>query len=318
MSEEEKNIVTYELEGEIALVGLNRPDKRNCFNPDVMKALRAAIERAGEEAKCGIIFGHGDNFCAGLDLRWAAESWKTGRSERLPFQFNRNSYFEVMARGNIPFIAALHGATLGGGLETAAAAHIRVADETTFFGLPEGTRGIFIGGGGSVRVARLIGFARMQDMMLTGRVLKADEAERYGIVQYIVPKGQQLAKAKELALKICKNAPLSNFAITNSLPRLQDMNYDDGLTSSAWSPNTPAARSRSSGCTSSSTRPHRGCGQTNDTNADGVHGHSGARAKLAKPESILRSSDYGFRVRADARPGMTNERDEKGVKYGFA
>jgi (methylthio)acryloyl-CoA hydratase len=134
-----------------------------------------------------------------------------------------------MARGNIPFIAALHGATLGGGLETAAAAHIRVADETTFFGLPEGTRGIFIGGGGSVRVARLIGFARMQDMMLTGRVLKADEAERYGIVQYIVPKGQQMAKAKELALKICKNAPLSNFAITNSLPRLQDMSYDDGL-----------------------------------------------------------------------------------------
>ncbi len=95
-------MVTYELEGEIALVGLNRPDKRNCFNPDVMKALREAIERAGEEAKCGIIFGHGDNFCAGLDLRWAAESWKTGRSERLPFQFNRNTYFEVMARGNIP------------------------------------------------------------------------------------------------------------------------------------------------------------------------------------------------------------------------
>jgi len=175
----EENIVTYELDNEIALVGLNRPDKRNCFNPDVMQALRAAIERAGEEAKCGIIFGHGDNFCAGLDLRWAAESWKTGQSERLPFRFNRSSYFEVMARGNIPFIAALHGATLGGGLETAAAAHIRVADETTFFALPEGTRGIFIGGGGSVRVARLIGFARMQDMMLTGRMLKADDAERY-------------------------------------------------------------------------------------------------------------------------------------------
>jgi enoyl-CoA hydratase/carnithine racemase len=214
MSEEQT--VTYELEGEIALVGLNRPDKRNCFNPTVMRQLREAIDRAGEEAKCGIIFGHGDNFCA-------------GRSERLPFPFNRNTFFEAMARGNIPFIAALHGATLGGGLETAAAAHIRVADETTFFALPEGTRGIFIGGGGSVRVARLLGFARMQDMMLTGRVLKPDEAERYGIVQYVVPKGQSMAKAKELAAKICKNAPLSNFAITNSLPRLQDMSYDDGL-----------------------------------------------------------------------------------------
>ena len=98
----EENIVTYELENEIALVGLNRPDKRNCFNPDVMQALRAAIERAGEEAKCGIIFGHGDNFCAGLDLRWAAESWKAGQSERLPFRFNRDSYFEVMARRQHP------------------------------------------------------------------------------------------------------------------------------------------------------------------------------------------------------------------------
>jgi enoyl-CoA hydratase/carnithine racemase len=225
----EEHTVTYELDGEIALVGLNRPDKRNCFNPTVMKQLREAIERAGEEAKCGIIFGHGDNFCAGLDLRWAAQNWKTGRSQRLPFPFPRKTYFEEMARGNIPFIAALHGATLGGGLETAAAAHIRVADETTYFGLPEGTRGIFIGGGGSVRVARLIGFGRMQDMMLTGRVLKCDEAERYGIVQYLVPKGQHVARARELALKICKNAPLSNFAITNSLPRLQDMGYDDGL-----------------------------------------------------------------------------------------
>src|SRR5436305_4294909 len=224
----EQHTVTYELDGEVALVGLDRPDKRNCFNPTVMKQLREAIERAGEEAKCGIIFGHGENFCAGLDLRWAAENWKDGQSRRLPFAFNRQTYFEEMERGNIPFIAALHGATLGGGLETAAAAHIRVADETTYFGLPEGTRGIFIGGGGSVRVARLVGFARMQDMMLTGRVLKVDEAERYGIVQYIVPKGQQLAKARELALKICKNAPLSNFAITNSLPRLQDMGYDDG------------------------------------------------------------------------------------------
>ena len=225
----EGNLVTYELQGEIALVGFNRPDKRNCFNPAVSKQLLDAVVRAGEEAKCGIIFGHGDNFCAGLDLAWAAENWREGRSQRLPFQFNRNSFQEAMARGNIPFIAALHGATLGGGLETAACAHIRVADETTFFGLPEGTRGIFIGGGGSVRVARLLGFARMQDMMLTGRTLSPAESERYGIVQYVVPKGQALAKAKELAAKICKNAPLSNFAITNSLPRLQDMSYDDGL-----------------------------------------------------------------------------------------
>lgn len=224
-----ENVVTYALEGEVALIGLNRPDKRNALSPELMEQLREAALRAGDEAKCGIVFGHGENFCAGLDLAWAAANWKDGRAPRLPFQFNRNSYQEVIARANIPFIAALHGATLGGGLETAACAHIRVADETTFFGLPEGTRGIYIGGGGSVRVARLLGVARMQDMMLTGRALRPEEAERYGIVQYLVPKGESLAKARDLAAKICKNAPLSNFAITNSLPRLQDMSYDDGL-----------------------------------------------------------------------------------------
>ena len=191
--------------------------------------MREAIERAGEEAKCGIIFGHGDNFCAGLDLRWAAESWKTGRSERLPFQFNRNTYFEAMARGNIPVHRGAARRDAGRRARDGRGRAYPRRRRNHVLRLPEGTRGIFIGGGGSVRVARLLGFARMQDMMLTGRVLKPDEAERYGIVQYVVPKGQAMAKAKELAAKICKNAPLSNFAITNSLPRIQDMSYDDGL-----------------------------------------------------------------------------------------
>ncbi len=150
----EEKVVTYELEDEIALIGINRPEKRNALSPQVMDSLLEAVVRAGEEAKCGVIFGHGEHFCAGLDLAWAAERIQESASHRLPFPFNRNTYFEAMARGNIPFIAALQGATLGGGLETAAAAHIRVADETAFFALPEGTRGIFIGGGGAVRVAR--------------------------------------------------------------------------------------------------------------------------------------------------------------------
>ena len=225
----EEKVVTYELEDEIALVGINRPAKRNALSPEVHELLLEAVTRAGREAKCGVIFGHGDHFCAGLDLAWATESWQGGSSKRLPYPNNRNTFFESIARGDIPFIAAVQGAALGGGLEVAAAAHIRVADETAFFALPEGTRGIFIGGGGSVRIARLLGTSRMQDMMLTGRVLDPDQAERSGLVQYVVPKGQAKAKAKELAAKICKNTPLANFAITNSLPRLQDMSYDDGL-----------------------------------------------------------------------------------------
>jgi enoyl-CoA hydratase/carnithine racemase len=226
----DENVVTYERDGDLALIGLNRPDKRNAMSPELREQLLAAVLRAGDEAKCAILFGHGSNFCAGLDLARASQTWNAaGGMQRLPFRYNRETEMEAIARGRIPVVAALHGATLGGGFEMAAAAHIRVADETTFFGLPEGARGIFVGGGGSVRIARLIGFARMQDMMLTGRVLKPDEAERYGAVHYVVPKGEALAKARELAAAICKNAPLTNFAVTNSLPRLQDLSYDDGI-----------------------------------------------------------------------------------------
>jgi enoyl-CoA hydratase/carnithine racemase len=137
--------------------------------------------------------------------------------------------FDLIAHGTIPVVAALNGAVVGGGFELAAATHIRVAEETAFFALPEGSRGIFVGGGGSVRIARLIGAARMGDMMLTGRVLKAAEMERWGGVSYVVPEGEALSKAVELATATAKNAEMSNYAILNALPRIQDMSSEDGL-----------------------------------------------------------------------------------------
>ena len=222
-----EQVTTYELDGEVALIGLNRPAKRNCFNDELHKQLHAAVMRAGEEAKCGVLFGHGESFCAGLDLAWAAAMWESGEEHKLPFPHNPDT--ELIARGRIPFVSALHGATIGGGFEAAAATHIRVADETAFFALPEGQRGFFVGGAGSVRISRLIGTAIMTDLMLTGRVLNAEEAQRFNAVQYVVPKGQALDKAIELARRICTNAPLSNFAITNALPRIRDMSYDDGI-----------------------------------------------------------------------------------------
>ena len=134
-----------------------------------------------------------------------------------------------MRAAQIPFVAALHGAVVGGGLELAAAAHIRVADRTAFFGLPEGQRGIFVGGGGSVRVQRIVGYSVMADMMLTGRLLSVDEAEQLNVVRYVVDEGQALTKAKELAARIAQNTPLTNWQITNVLPRINDLSHDDGL-----------------------------------------------------------------------------------------
>ncbi len=104
-----------------------------------------------------------------------------------------------------------------------------MADETAFFALPEGQRGIYIGGGGSVRIARLLGVGRMTDLMLTGRVLTSAEGERFGIVQYAVPKGKHLERAKSLAARVAENAPMTNWAIIAGLPRIQDFGHEDGL-----------------------------------------------------------------------------------------
>jgi enoyl-CoA hydratase/carnithine racemase len=104
-----------------------------------------------------------------------------------------------------------------------------VAESSAFYGLPEGTRGIFVGGGGSVRISRLIGVSRMTDMMLTGRVFDAQEGQSFGISNYLVGEGEGVAKALALAQKIAGNAPLSNYAITQALPRIADLPAADGL-----------------------------------------------------------------------------------------
>jgi (methylthio)acryloyl-CoA hydratase len=220
--------VTYELEGQVALVGLNRASKRNALNDDMVKQLRAAVFRAGEEARCGVIHAFGDNFSAGLDLA-EAMTWMDPAAKKKRPRGRWHRSFDLIARGPIPWVAALKGACIGGGLELASACHIRVADDSTFFALPEGQRGIFVGGGGSVRISRLLGYARMADLMLTGRVLTAQEGERNNLAQYVVPKGESLARAKSLAARIAENAAHSNWAITNCLPRIMDFSHEDGL-----------------------------------------------------------------------------------------
>lgn len=220
-------LVTYEQDDDIAVIGIDRADKRNAINDEVMRQLREAVARATDEAKAGVIFGHGNNFSAGLDLAEASSWMKPGAPKRKRGRWNRS--LDLVARGQIPWIAALRGACIGGGLEIASACQIRVADETTFFALPEGQRGIFVGGGGSVRIQRLMGYARMADLMLTGRVLAAAEGERANLCQYVVPAGESLERAKSLAKRIAQNAPLTNWAICSCLPRVNDMSHDDGL-----------------------------------------------------------------------------------------
>ena len=117
----------------------------------------------------------------------------------------------------MPVVAVLHGAVVGGGLELAAAAHVRVAERSAFYALPEASRGIFVGGGGSVRLPPLIGAARVMDMMLTGRTLSAEEGQAIGLTHYLVDDGDGLAKGIELAHRIAGNAPFTNFAVMHLL-----------------------------------------------------------------------------------------------------
>jgi enoyl-CoA hydratase/carnithine racemase len=221
-----EGVVTYELRGDVAWLGLNRRHKRNAISETLLAEFETAVRRAQDDARALVIFGHGPCFSAGLDL--------TEQRAREPVEVFRHSRawhaaFASLRGGRIPAIAALHGATIGGGLELAATCHIRVADESTFLALPEGTRGIYVGGGASVYVARLLGASRVADMMLTGRVLDAAAAERAGLVQYLVPEGEAKSKAQELAAKVAAMAPLTILGVMHALPRIQDMSEPDGL-----------------------------------------------------------------------------------------
>jgi len=181
--------ISFELQGDIALIKLNRASKRNALNDDLVSSIRSIFENLPDQAKVAVIHGEGEHFCAGLDL---SEIKERDAPEGMLHSRSWHTALERVQYGPVPVIAALHGAVVGGGLELASACHIRVADETAFFALPEGTRGIFVGGGGSVRIPKLIGVARMTDMMMTGRVYQAADAERVGLSQYVVPAGTAL------------------------------------------------------------------------------------------------------------------------------
>ena len=214
------------LDGEVAIVRLRRAGKRNALSDGLILALRDTFERTPEAARAAVICGEGEHFCAGLDL---SELRERDATDGLHHSRLWHAALDAVERGRVPVVAALHGAVVGGGLELASACHIRVADDSAYFALPEGSRGIFVGGSGSVRIPRLIGVARMMDMMLTGRVLDADAAERAGLVQYRVPAGQALDKAVALARRIAANAPLTNYALMHALPRIAEQPADHGL-----------------------------------------------------------------------------------------
>jgi enoyl-CoA hydratase/carnithine racemase len=220
------DLLTIELAGAVAHIRLNRPAKRNAINDTLIAQLHSAFISLPAEVKAVVLSGAGEHFCAGLDL---SELTERSVAEGIVHSRSWHAAMDAIQFGRVPVVVALHGAVVGGGLELASSCHIRVAEQSTYYGLPEGQRGIFVGGGGSARVPRLAGVATMTDMMLTGRVLDAQEGERRGLSQYVVADGTGFAKGCELAARIAGNAPLSNFSVVQALPRIADLSQSDGL-----------------------------------------------------------------------------------------
>jgi enoyl-CoA hydratase/carnithine racemase len=218
--------LTAEHRGEISLLRLSRPEKRNCIDDATVRGIETFFNALPAETRAVVIHGEGAHFCAGLDLSTITE---TDASEGVFHSRAWHRAFDRIEHGDVPVVAVLHGAVVGGGLELAAAAHIRVAEAGTYYGLPEGSRGIFVGGGGAVRIPRLIGVARMMDMMLTGRTYGAEDGQALGITQYLTPAGEGLAKGLELATRIAANTKMTNFALLHALPRIARADPDTGF-----------------------------------------------------------------------------------------
>ncbi len=214
------------IEDRIAHIRLNRPAKRNAVNNGLLEDIEACFDSLGADATVVVISGEGAHFSAGLDL--------SEHQVRSPFEVLQHSQwwhrvFNKIQFGGRPVVSALHGAVVGGGLELATSTHVRVADRSTFYQLPEGQRGIFVGGGASVRVGKIIGPDRMTEMMLTGRKYDADDGYRLGLSHYLVDEGKSLDEALRLARQIATNAPLSNWASITAVSNIGDMSMANGL-----------------------------------------------------------------------------------------
>ncbi len=214
------------MRGAVAVLTLAREQKRNAMNGTLVDGLRRFFLDPPEPARAVVLCGDGEHFCAGLDVSDIREQ---DASAGVRYSRKWHQAFAAIEDGELPVVSVLHGAVVGGGLELAATTHIRIAEPSTFYALPEGQRGIFVGGGGSVRIPRLIGVARMADMMLTGRTYGAAEGAAIGLSQYQAEAGKGWELAMELAGRIACNAPMTNFAVLQALPRIATADPATGL-----------------------------------------------------------------------------------------
>ena len=225
--------VTYEKEGRIAIITINRPEAMNALNMETMGELYKVMTefRDDPEMWVGIITGAGEKaFCGGADIK-----------DTLPFMKDHGRDPWAMPPSIMrglemwkPLVAAINGMALGGGLELALACDIRIAAENARLGTPEVTLGLIPGWGGTQRLPRVIPWCKAAELLLTGKLIDGQEAYRIGLVNKVVPQAEVMATAREYAENICKAAPLAVRAAKEAMIRGSAMTIEEGL----WLENT--------------------------------------------------------------------------------
>ena len=199
-------LVETSVDGHVALCRLNRPEVRNALSPELMEELAAALEGfdADPQVRCIVIAGSDEAFAAGADIKATVE-----RSFDEALYHPAASFWRRLAALKTPMVAAVSGWALGGGFELALACDLIVASETAEFGQPEITLGIIPGGGGTQRLARVLGKQRTMDLVLTGRRISAMDAHEAGLVNAVSKKKTWLDDAMDLAQRVAKRPPIA-------------------------------------------------------------------------------------------------------------
>jgi len=216
------------LDDHVLVVTMNRPEARNALSGEMMSIMREAWDRVDEDSdvRCCVLTGAGGAFCAGADLK----AMTANHPSTATFDA---SVIEPLLKGRRltkPLIAAVEGPAIAGGTEILQATDLRVAGESARFGVSEARWGLFPLGGSAVRLPRQIPYTVAADLLLTGRHITAPEAKEIGLIGHVVPDGQALAKAMELAAAIAANGPLAVQAILRTMRETEGMHENAAFT----------------------------------------------------------------------------------------
>ena len=226
--------LTVELDGSTMVVTMNRPEAKNALSLPMLVGMADAWVEADEDddVRCIILTGAGGDFCTGMDLKAFAGGDQSDEKYQQRMADDPDLHWKALLRHyqpKKPLIAAVEGYAVAGGTEILQATDIRVAGESATFGVFEAKRGLFPLGGSTVRLRRQIPFTVAMDMLLSARSMTAEEALRYGLIGHVVPDGQALAKAKEIAAVIGECGPLAVEAIKRSVRETEGMSEEEGL-----------------------------------------------------------------------------------------